>query len=267
MPDHDTTGGRWVCGPSAPTMRARDVHVWAVDLVLPDSVIASLRLTLSEPELQRARAFRRVEDYREFVACRALVRHILARYTSYQPATLQLTQRCGHCGGAHGKPRLTTPYGTRFDISWSRTSGMALFAIGASIKVGVDVERLDTTFGLHPELEALALSRTERCRLVRLSPNARRSHFYSIWTCKEAYLKAREEGLSRPPSELTISSLSGWTPVGDARFREQPVSWHSLTVTPASRYRGAVAVELPIRGMWQWRLAPTTGAPCDSASA
>src|SRR5439155_24044853 len=112
---------------------------------------------------------------------------------------------------AHGKPGLADS-DLRFNISHSGT--LAVIAL-ARVEVGVDVQlprprRSDAIarrFYTPGEIERL---------FANADPERRADAFFRLWTCKEAFLKATGEGLSRSmrPDEVALSPRRRLRPTG-----------------------------------------------------
>lgn len=104
--------------------------------------------------------------------------------------------RLGFDRGAHGRPMLRVDArATPFDCNWSHSGGRLAVALGAGLRVGVDIERprarpraveLAQRFFTAPEAEALAT----------LPESAREPAFLRLWCAKEAVLKAHGRGLA-----------------------------------------------------------------------
>jgi 4'-phosphopantetheinyl transferase len=162
-----------------------EVHVWRASLSHPPSRLAKLEAELSSEERSRADLHCRPEDRARFVACRAALRRQLAVYAKASPAELRLGEEPG------GKPVLRSPGpSVRFSVSHSGDLGLLAFAVNG--QVGVDVERVRERADLHG-IAARFFSPAE-CDALRdaLDPT---TAFLTIWTLKEAYLKATGEGL------------------------------------------------------------------------
>jgi 4'-phosphopantetheinyl transferase len=114
---------------------------------------------------------------------------LLAAYTAPEHAPI--------LRGPHGKPHLASPLDT-IGFSWSHSADTALFAIGrgpSGFEVGVDVEVR------RPRARALELARRffapqEAAILEQLPPDEHLAAFLTLWTAKEAVLKAHGGGLS-----------------------------------------------------------------------
>jgi 4'-phosphopantetheinyl transferase len=199
----EVTGQEWAPGPSAPTLGDAEAHVWRtnVDAVLP-SEARRLESLLSAEEVREADRFVFGSDRRRFTVARAVLRTILSRYVNCEPTRIQLVRM------PQGKPRLAGPLSGTLQFNVSHSAEMALYAIGRSPEVGVDVERIRPA--LAPELlSSRVLSIEDTRRLRALPPEARDDAAFAAWTRREAYAKAR--GLGLPLLDRGDTPGSDWT--------------------------------------------------------
>jgi 4'-phosphopantetheinyl transferase len=148
---------------------------------------------MTADERERHASFRFERDRRLFLATRALVRTVLSRYAAVRPGDWRFA------AGPHGKPRIAHPAVTRsLHFNLANTRGLVVCAVSvAHESIGVDAERLDramdpvelaSRFFAPPEAQALgALPAPEQSR-----------RFFTYWTLKESYIKARGLGLALP---------------------------------------------------------------------
>jgi 4'-phosphopantetheinyl transferase len=164
-----------------------DVHLWIADPAqLSERACAAI---LEDDELARARAFRFDRHRREYLSSRALVRRALSRHDGRPPCTWRFVRN------AHGKPRALAANGLAFNLANHPT--LVVCAIAAR-DLGVDVEPIDRG----REILALApvvFTAGERTALAALAAAARPDRAVSLWTLKEAYIKARGLGLDALP--------------------------------------------------------------------
>jgi 4'-phosphopantetheinyl transferase len=192
---------------------------------------------LSPDELARAHRFHFDRDRRRYIACRAILRTILARYLNCQPADLAFVY------GPQGKPALAaTCDGSGLSFNASHSHDLALYAVARGRRVGVDVEHLreirearDIARRYFTPAEAERLDATHR-------PAA---EFLRLWTRKEAVIKAVGVGLSMPLNCFDLSAVAG---DGTAAFDVRDPSargavWTLYEVGPGAEYHGAVVVE------------------------
>lgn len=234
-----TVESDWPPAPSEIVLGREEVHVFRARLDLDATELEKLALTLSAEEWERARRFRFSRDRDRFTAARGVLRLILTRYLSGDPARLRFAY------APFGKPSLDSGGELRFNVAHS--DEWALFAVTRGREVGVDVERIRPDFATE-EIAERFYSGMEVAALRALPPRERAVGFFVCWTRKEAYLKARGEGLSVPLASFSVS-------LDESRL-EMPglPGWFVRSVHPGSSYVGAVAVEgrdFCIR-RWEW---------------
>ena len=220
-------------------LNSREVHVWRSSLDLPASYLDALLQTLAPDEQARAARFHFLEDRQHFIAARGILRAILSRYLGVEPARLRF------CYGDHGKPNLVKETGgddLRFNVSHSHA--LALFAVTQNREVGIDVEWVRADI----ETDKIAgrfFSTLEVEALRGLPPPAQQVAFFNCWTRKEAYIKARGEGLSMPLDKFDVSLAPG-EPVALLCTRGEPLEagrWSLRELFPGSGYVAAVAAQ------------------------
>jgi 4'-phosphopantetheinyl transferase len=224
----------WPSPPERPELAGREIHVWSARLLRPDfDYPAGLRM-LSESEQQRAATFHFDRDRKNFIARRAMLRGILGHYLKAEPARVSLASE------ERGKPRLAGADGPpplHFNFSHSRN--LALFAVSRFSPLGVDVEMIRPM----PEMREIAAgfcSKAENVLLQAAAPEQNLEVFFSLWTRKEAFLKATGEGIAGNLAQLDCSVA--------------PPSWSFHSLSPAPGFVGALAAAAggPEPQCWQW---------------
>lgn len=137
-------------------------------------------------------------DHRAGDGRRAL-REVLAAYLVIEP------DQVAFCTGAHGRPRLADSHDQSLGFNWSHSADRALIAIGRRITPGVDLEYL------RPRPRAMELARRyfgdeEIATLAALPAADRSAAFLSLWTAKEAVLKAVGRGIAFGLDRLSIEN-------------------------------------------------------------
>jgi 4'-phosphopantetheinyl transferase len=169
---------------------ARDrVDVWRAALDLSAGEAAAALRTLNEPE--RAHAARLRTGAPRWVAARAALRGVLARYLDVLPA------RVAFVTGAEGKPRLAPGPGADLRFNLSHSGGLALVAVRLGREVGVDLEELRD--GVDGDAVAREFfDEPERARLAALAATGQPQAFFRAWVRREALAKASGRGISAP---------------------------------------------------------------------
>ena len=183
-------------------MTAR-VDVWFSSLDAQPTLLESLRTTLSRDEQERAARFHFARDRDRYIVGRGLLRSLLGERVQAKPSELRFDY------SPYGKPRLRGHDAITFNVSHS--ANRAVFAIADGVPVGVDVEVLDSK----PSDELVArqfFSALEVGEFLSLPLETRPRAFLTTWTRKEAYIKARGEGLSLPLQDFDVTLLPGVRP-------------------------------------------------------
>jgi len=195
---------------------------WAAPVAPADA--PGLVALLDAHERERLSRFRRPADAARYLAAHALVRLTLAEVAGRSPAALVLDRTC-RCGEQHGKPVL--PGGPGFSLT--HAGDLVGVAVHPGGSVGLDVEEVR-------ELGDLAAMAAHACSPHESAPDAQA--FFTLWTRKEALLKAAGTGLASPMSAITLgpSGVLDWVgadaPTDPAWLRD---------LHPAPGYRAAVA--------------------------
>jgi 4'-phosphopantetheinyl transferase len=211
-----------------------ELHVWRASLDRSAEVVESLERVLGRDERERADRFRFEHHRARYVVGRALLRGLLGRYLGTRPEDIEFSY------GEHGKPFLACP-GPWFNLAHS--GPVAMFAFSSTAEVGIDVELADADFASGRIAERFfAPSEVQRLRSLPMALQPRA--FLECWTRKEAFIKARGEGLSLPldsfavtlgPSEPAAVLRTAWSD-------EEPMQWSMADLSdPGGQSIAAVA--------------------------
>ncbi|GAA3156726.1 hypothetical protein GCM10010466_54430 [Planomonospora alba] len=185
---------------------------------------------LTATERERAAAFAREADRRDFVAAHVLVRRCAAKVAGVPEDRLTLLQVCEYHGPGHGRPYIAEI--PRLGVSLSHSRGYVCAAAGPG-RIGVDAERVPGG-PLDTSLAAQALSPGELA-LVRDNEALIR-----LWVRKEALVKRGELTLDG----LRTTDLSALPP-GPAPGDRHTLRWqgrHLLEWRTSGEDRVAVCV-------------------------
>lgn len=242
MSDFDS----WDTSPERLALEEDEVHVWRASLECGESVLHQFEATLAADEKARAQRFVFQPDRNSYIAARGVLRELLGRYLERAPGEIEFEY------GPQGKPALRAQPAQRpvqFNVSHSH--GMALLAFAIGRQVGVDVELIRPDFAGEKIAERF-FSPQEVMELRGLPLAAQDEGFFLCWTRKEAYIKARGEGLQIPLKSFHVSL----TPGEPARLKAADSFRWSLRSLGLDRpYVGAVVGEgkdWRLRG-WGWK--------------
>lgn len=190
----------WTTAPRELSLTETDVHLWRLALDQPAAALRAMAGTLSLEEQLRAAHFRFDRDRARFTAARGLLRALLGRYLRVAPAEVRFRD------GPMGKPSLAWPPGEHplLEFNLSHSLDVALCAVALGRRVGVDVEHVQPDIE-YEDVAAYAFSLAEQRSLRALATQSRPRAFFTCWTLKEAYIKARGDGLHLPLDQFDVS--------------------------------------------------------------
>lgn len=221
------------------------MQIWQTPLdSLTAAEVQRLSRVLTPSERERAARFHFARDRNHYVACRGLLRELLASALKRPAAALVLDY------GAHGKPEIAPEAGgrrPRFNLSHSE--GWAMFAFAWDREVGIDLEsgtRLDPDENNLAALARRILSERELAVWQGLpDPGVRRAAFLRAWTRKEAFAKGTGKGVLEQWERIELV-LDAAAPNPSLVVRPQtgePGGWvvHDLAAPPG--FAAALAIK------------------------
>jgi 4'-phosphopantetheinyl transferase len=198
------------------TLPSEEVHVWRTSLARPKETVERMSRLLARDERDRADRFRFERDRSRYIVGRASLRGLLARYLDASPEELEFEY------GEFQKPALRS--GPWFNLSHS--GPIALYAFSSAGEIGIDVELEDADFSR--ERIAERFFSPAEVRLLRSLPSEDQPRaFLACWTRKEAFIKARGDGLSLALDSFDVT-LAPDTPaqlLRTAWCSEEPGQW------------------------------------------
>ena len=220
-------------------LRDNEVHVWRIPLSQNSAETLTWERVLSPDERAKAERFHFDKHRNQFVQARAALRFILSHYLQVDPQTLEFSY------GPKGKPALANQHADnslRFNLS--RREGLALIAVTRGREIGVDVELVSADLPVF-EIAETTFSEAELSTLRHLPEDLHVAGFFNCWTRKEAYVKARGEGLSFPLKNFDVSLTPADPPrLLNVRDNVDEVNRWTLQEIPVGEdYVAALAVE------------------------
>ncbi len=234
-------------------LRDNEIHIWFGVLDQTITELYKSFLTLSADERMRGGRFYRYEDKKWFIARHGILRMILGGYLGVKPSELRFYP------GKNGKPAIIETFGNgTIQFNLSHSDGVALFAFTRNHEIGVDIEHIRDI----SEMEQIvgrffSIKENEAFRI--LPQNQKREAFFKGWTCKEAFVKAVGDGLSRPFYKFDVSLAPGKSS-GLLRIEDdsrEASRWSIENLKPAPDYVGAVAVRSNLLDLKCWRWGMT----------
>ncbi len=241
----------WNTPPQDSILADNKVDVWRIALDRPADQTEELQRLLTPAERSRADRFHFERDRQRFVTARGLLRVILGRYLDLNPSHLRFVY------GDYGKPALAPASVTRgLQFNLSHAHSLALVTVSRDRQLGIDLEYIRPI----PEVEQIAeliLSPQEKGAWRALAGTEKLETFFGLWTCKEAYTKAKGEGLARPMDQIQVGPVLGKEiALGSVNGDTQEASrWSVRRLKPGPGYVAALVVEGHDWELTQWHYA------------
>jgi 4'-phosphopantetheinyl transferase len=213
-----------------------EVHVWLADLNQHSA--DSLKSLLVEDEILRAERFRFEKDRKHYTVARALLRRLLAGYLGRTAGELRFKY------AEKGKPSLEGVEKSSLNFNLAHSHGKAIYAFSHGRELGVDLEFLREDFG-GEEIAERFFSSGEIAALRNVPAELTKQAFFNCWTRKEAYIKARGEGLSMPLDAFDVSLRPGEA-AALLRNHKEPAEvrrWSMQSLSVPDGYVAALVVE------------------------
>jgi 4'-phosphopantetheinyl transferase len=214
---------------------SRHVVVWISRLSQAQASLPFLEPLLDSREQERAARFHFPDDRARFIVGRGLLRKCLGSYLQRDPAGIELTYT--------DLKRPVLAGSDDIDFSISHTHDLVALAVTSGARVGVDLEFIQPNLDLS-EL-ALRIFSPEDLRLFQAVPNDEKHvAFYRAWTRKEAYLKARGEGIAGGLQEVSVSFAPGNVgSIHDSRKSCGAGNWRLQALPVPEGYAGTLACD------------------------
>ena len=222
---------------------------------MTEAVAQACAPLLSEDERALWQTFRFDRHRREYLTTRVLVRTALSHYypMPLKPGAFKRTLTAS--------PPSTPDCGLRFNLS--NSPGLVVCLIAQGAEVGVDaepIERAEKIAELAPEV----LSPLELAQLEALRGPERLDRILSLWTLKEAYIKARGMGLSLPLSKVSFlfGGVEGIRLELDSALSTEPGSrWQFCLVEHAGHRIALMADRAAVPELQVWEARPLLAPP------
>lgn len=239
----------WLNPPSQIHINDDEVHIWRVPLTFSGWAGGKLGDLLSAEETKRAECFRFHKDRIRYIVSHSALRSILGAYLNMNGRRLIFS--CNK----YGKPFLSENSETLpIQFNFSHAGDYALVAITLERAIGVDIEYIQG------DVEIADISRffsdPEKELMEGLGSVERPLAFFNCWTRKEAYIKARGQGLTYPLNRFEVSLRPG-DPAKLIRVDKEPdevFRWRMEDIYVAPDYSATLVVESGgcSTKHWQW---------------
>jgi 4'-phosphopantetheinyl transferase len=233
------------------------IHLWTADLKAWNKAAGELKTLLSREEISRQARLASQQKAQQSLLCRGILRLILSLYTGQEPASLVLET------GAGGKPYLKdSPL--YFNIAHSEDR--FLCGLDLETAIGVDIQQVYPISSLSTIVKNY-FSASEHDYLSALPPEHFQDGFFSIWTAKEAFLKALGNGFQKSPRGFSLLPdlpsrlfmLQDGSSVGSTGE-----TWTILPIEISRGFKAAVALNGIVAEIQRYEFTPESCKVCSS---
>jgi 4'-phosphopantetheinyl transferase len=223
-----------------PNTLHNEAHVYLAftDRYSDPKTLAWYKNLLSDVELEKYKSFYFTRDRDLYLLTHGLVRSTLSRYVNKDPDKWVFNRTF------HGRPEIDqSEENFHLRFSASRTPGLVACVIVLSIDAGVDVEAIRKFDNLETLSEHVFTPR-EISKLRGLSENEQMECFFTLWTLKEAYIKAKGRGFALPLNQFSFCSdwKNGIRIALSPELQDVPSNWQFASYR--SRHSHSISVAL-----------------------
>jgi 4'-phosphopantetheinyl transferase len=176
-------------------LKKGEIHVYTSP---PETVDTTQESELDRDEQAQADSFKFSNDRHLYVAAHIYLRKVLSQYSSLSPSSWRFQKN------VYGKPFIANDQYTELYFNLSHTQGLIACIVSYRQAVGIDVERYKQL----ADFDALcqtAFSPLEVADILSLKKRSvQEQRFFTYWTLKESYIKARGVGLSIPLQQFSF---------------------------------------------------------------
>jgi len=214
------------------------MHIWSCVLNESELVVNNYYAVLSDDEKLRAANFKLKEIRDRWILARGLLRVLLAKYQQCVPQEIEFRYN------EFGKPFASSnSNGNNISFNLAHSNKLVVYIFTQNISVGVDVEKVEELSDIVGVIN-LCFSDYEKKWFDKVPPAKRKEIFYSVWTSKEAYIKAIGKGFAFSPERISLDinsykELFFKEIIGDKDFKK----WKLISFEPRTDFISSIVVE------------------------
>jgi 4'-phosphopantetheinyl transferase len=185
--------------PSADLILHQDeVHIWIVDIEKNSTDMKYFRELLSPEESKQADKFIFEKDRFRYTITHGALHILICAYTGVNEKLINYIQ------GKYRKPGLQVSSWKKLYFNLSHSGNFILYAFSWDLELGIDIEQIRDMQDSDSIIERFC-SEKEKAEYFSIQKENRTQAFFKCWTRKEAYIKARGDGLYFPLNNFTVS--------------------------------------------------------------
>jgi 4'-phosphopantetheinyl transferase len=233
--------------------------VWIAHVSKAKESLGVFEPFLDGKERERAARFRFPADRWRFVLGRGMLRKCLGHYLERAPESVDL----GYTD--LGQPIVRDDAKIQFSIS--HTQDLVAVAVTDGARIGIDLEAVQPHLDLM-ELAERIFSADDLALFQSRPMNEKLATFYRAWTRKEAYLKARGEGIAEGLQQICVSmGPEEILSLKDSRNDAEADKWRLISIPVPVGYAAALACDDRDRLLEGIYVTFSNGEPVPDASS
>ena len=218
----------------------QEAHVWFAipESVQDDGIIKKLTAILSSEELDKHRRFHFSADRHRYLVSHALLRKTLSKYIDISPAGWTFSH------GKHGRPEISNPNLAALRFNLTHTAGLVGCVVTLDHDCGIDAELISERHNPTGVAERM-FSVSECLEMQQLKDAAQLDYFFTRWTLREAYVKARGIGISYPTRKLhfRVDDEARVQVKFESDLQENEREWRFHLLRPTPEHIAAIAIK------------------------
>ena len=182
------------------SLASREIHLWFccgttwMDL-FPTQALKDI---LSCQEYEKHQKFRCTKAQKQYAQTRIMLRTLLSHY---EPTIFP--QAWHFVEGPYGKPYVANFLSVPLFFNVTHTENLVVVALSRYPSLGIDAEHIHKQRPIL-DVASFCLTRQEKLAWDELDSMDKRKNFFSLWTMKEAWVKALGRGMSIPFDHFSV---------------------------------------------------------------
>jgi 4'-phosphopantetheinyl transferase len=209
-------------------LETKTINLYKIHFVAYQNRIPELSNFLTIDELDRANRYHQTKDKNRFIIGRAFLKLILRELTGLDAREINFKYE------KNKKPYLPDMSHMFFNVSHSGDYG--IIGISNVFKIGVDIEKLDLNYNFSEILPTVFCAKEIQYIDEELDSS---KIFYTLWTRKEALVKAMGKGIDDDFPNITV--LDGTNQLKSSHSKNTG-NWQVFSLDISEEYLAAVAI-------------------------
>lgn len=209
------------------TLQDNEAHLWLVNINKSFRDLDYYTALLSPEEKKRSGRFHFSRDKNRNIITYAVLRLLISNYINIDPAQVMYKYN------QYNKPEVANRKNSGLGFNLSHSGNYIIYAFSLRREVGIDIEQ-KREINYADSIVKRFCSEKEKTEYFSFPPEQRNEIFLCCWTRKEAYIKARGEGLNFQLNNFTVSLNPADPPalldVSDEPFEKQKWSLYDIEV-------------------------------------